>query len=302
MANFTFYKPNEIPDANFEIAVIAARYKDKWVFCRHKQRDTWEMPGGHREQGETIDEAAKRELWEETGALEFSMQPILACRDEKYYGMLYYAEIKQFENIPSESEMTEIEFFDYLPEALTYPDLYKEFFMHVQGWLNIQSNAGEIWDVYDEHRNLTGKLHRRGDFLKDGEYHLVVHVWLQNSNGEFLLTKRSPNKGFPNMWESTGGSALAGDNSITAALREVKEETGLTADPALGKCVISFRRADNFVDVWLFKQDFNLADVILQEGETCDKMYASVAKVKELCDNGVFVPYSYLPQLLDMIN
>lgn len=71
MANFTFYKLNEIPDANFEIAVIAARSKDKWVFCRHKQRDTWEMPGGHREQGETIDEAAKRELWEETGALEF---------------------------------------------------------------------------------------------------------------------------------------------------------------------------------------------------------------------------------------
>ncbi len=302
MANFTFYKPNEMPDANFEIAVIAARHKDKWVFCRHKQRDTWEMPGGHREQGETIDEAARRELWEETGALEFSMQPILACRDEKYCGMLYYAEIKQFESIPSESEMTEIKFFEYLPEALTYPDLYKEFFMHVQGWLNIQSNADEMWDVYDEHRNLTGKLHRRGDFLKDGEYHLVVHVWLQNSNGEFLLTKRTPNKGFPNMWESTGGSALAGDDSISAALREVKEETGLTADPALGKCVISFRRDDNFVDVWLFKQDFNLDDVILQEGETCDKMYASVEKVKELCDDGVFVPYSYLPQLLDMVN
>ena len=208
--------------------------------------------GGRIKFGETA-EAAKRELWEETGASKFHLQPILACRDDKYCGMLYYAEIKQFENIPSESEMTEIKFFEYLPEALTYPDLYKEFFMHVQGWLNIQSNADEMWDVYDEYRNLTGKLHRRGDFLKDGEYHLVVHVWLQNSNGDFLLTKRSPNKGFPNMWELTGGSALAGDDSLSAALREVKEETGLTADPALGKCVISFRRDDNFVDVWLFK-------------------------------------------------
>jgi len=302
MDNLFIYKPNEIADAYLEVVIIASRYKDKWVFCRHKQRDTWEMPGGHREQGESIDEAANRELWEETGALEFNIQPIFACRDDKYCGMIYFAEIKQFENIPSESEMAEIMFFDYLPKDLTYPELYKKLFVNIQGWLNIQSNADEMWDVYDEHRNLTGKLHRRGDFLKDGEYHLAVHVWLLNSSGEFLLTKRSPNKGFPNMWESTGGSALAGDDSITAALREVKEETGLTADPALGECVISFRRDDNFVDVWLFRQDFNLDDVILQEGETCDKMYASIDKIKELFDNGEFVPYSYLSQLLDILN
>lgn len=123
MANFTFYKPNEIQDSDFQIAVIAARHKDKWVFCRHKQRDTWEMPGGHREHGETIDEAAKRELWEETGASEFNLQPIIACRYNNRCGMLYYAEIKQFDNIPSESEMTEIKLFDYLPEDLTYQDL-----------------------------------------------------------------------------------------------------------------------------------------------------------------------------------
>ncbi len=104
------------------------------------------------------------------------------------------------------------------------------------------------------------------------------------------------------MWESTGGSALAGDDSIIAALREAKEEIGLTADPTLGKCVISFRRDDNFVDVWLFKQDFNLDDVIFQEGETCDKMYASTEKIKELHDTGASVPYSYLQQFLDMVN
>ncbi len=301
MTELTFYKPNEIPDVNFEIAVIAARYKDKWVFCRHKERDTWEMPGGHREQGETIDEAAKRELWEETGALEFNIQPILACCDDKYSGMLYYAEIKQFENIPSASEMIEIGFFDFLPCKPTYPELYREMFTHVQGWLNIQSNAGEMWDVYDEHRNLTGKLHRRGDLLGDGEYHLVVHVWLLKSNGDFLLTKRTPNKGFPNMWEMTGGSALAGDDSLSAAIREVREETGLSVDSSLGELILSYKRGDSFIDVWLFRQDFNIDDVVLQDGETCDKMYANTEKIRELVRNGVFVPCPYIEEILDIV-
>ena len=92
MANFTFYKPNEIPDTSFEIAVVAARYKDKWVFCRHKERDTWDMPGGHREQGETIDEAAKRELWEETGITKEQIE-LFHLADFNYYFSDLYLEV-----------------------------------------------------------------------------------------------------------------------------------------------------------------------------------------------------------------
>ena len=305
MTKVTFYKPEKVEDKILEFAVIASRYQDKWVYCCHKERSTWEIPGGHREIGETIEETAYRELAEETGAIDAEIKVVAAYEVEKNgqqsYGMLFWANIYNLGYLPKDSEIEKIQLFDTLPENLTYPEIQPHLYHSVQGWLNIQSNAGELWDVYDENRNLTGRLHRRGDFLENGEYHLVVHVWLQNSNGEFLLTKRTPNKGYPNMWESTGGSALAGDDSLSAALREVREETGLIADPNHGECVISFRREDCFVDVWLFKQDFKLDDVVLQDGETCDKMYANVKKIRELNDSGMFVPYSYLQQLLDMV-
>ena len=160
----------------------------------------------------------------------------------------------------------------------------------------------ELWDLYNERRELTGRDHVRGEEVPQGCYHLVVHIWLQNSKGEFLITKRSPNKGFPNMWEPTGGSALAGDDSLSAALREVREETGLVADPEKGRCVLSFLRDDNFLDVWLFRQDFDLADVVLLEGETCDKMYATMDQILEMYENGNFVPYSYMQELVNVIN
>ena len=67
---------DEIEDERLKFAVIVSRYQNKWVFCKHKQRDTYEIPGGHRENGETILETARRELYEETGALEYSIQPI----------------------------------------------------------------------------------------------------------------------------------------------------------------------------------------------------------------------------------
>ena len=103
MVEVKFYE--EIEDSRLKFAVIIARTEGQWVFCKHRKRDTYEIPGGHREPGEPILETAKRELYEETGAIEFALEPICVYSvtspdnfdGEETFGMLYLAEIAAFE-------------------------------------------------------------------------------------------------------------------------------------------------------------------------------------------------------------
>ena len=87
----------------------------------------------------------------------------------------------------------------------------------------------EYWDIYDENRNKTGRIHRRGDEMQSGDYHLVIHVCIFNSKNELLIQRRHPDKiGWPGIWDiSAAGSALQDEDSRMAAIREVKEELGI---------------------------------------------------------------------------
>lgn len=295
MLPVTFHNIREVEASQLCYAVICARYQGRWILCRHKERTTWEIPGGHIEPGETAPEAARRELWEETGVSDADIRPVCVYRVSRY-GLLCFAEVRSLGAIPEDSEIAETKLFDRLPENLTYPFIQPHLFEKVQGWLNTVSGAGELWDVYDKNRNLTGRTHVRGEDLLPGEYHLVVHVWIKNHRGQFLMTQRSPNKGYPLLWETTGGSAVAGDDSLTAALREVKEETGLALEGGNGRIVYQYSGPDHHVDVWLFEQEFDLADVVLQEGETCDKRLSTEEEVLAGYRDGTVVPYHYLEE------
>jgi len=132
MIEVKFYQ--EANDELLKFAVIVSKYNGKWVFCKHKERSTYECPGGHREACENIVDTAKRELFEETGAVNFSLKQICVYSvvkdDKETFGMLYYADIESFDELP-DFEMEKVEFFDELPPNWTYPLIQPKLFQKI---------------------------------------------------------------------------------------------------------------------------------------------------------------------------
>lgn len=133
----------------------------------------------------------------------------------------------------------------------------------------------EIWDLYSENRELLGRDHIRGEQLPIDGYHLVVHVWIRNSKGEYLISQRSANRSrYPLMWECVGGSVVKGEDSLQGAIREVKEEVGIVLEPDKGQVLFTKVRkvmegkiVNDIVDVWLFDYDgeVNLSNATTDE-------------------------------------
>ena len=155
----------------------------------------------------------------------------------------------------------------------------------------------ELWDLYNAHRELTGRDHIRGEEIPQGYYHLVVHIWIRNRKGEYLISQRSADRpAYPVMWECVGGSVIKGEDSLTGALRETREEVGLTLSPEDGKLVYSVIgreingvRFTDILDVWLFEYDGPVSLKQATTREVAQVQWMTKAQIKELFDTGKLV-------------
>lgn len=154
----------------------------------------------------------------------------------------------------------------------------------------------ELWDLYTKYRQKTGKEHIRGEKIPDGYYHLVVHVWIRNAKGEYLISQRSAARPtFPLMWECVGGSVLKGESSLEGAVREVKEEVGLDVNPSQGRLLFSKIRNHNLkdeckpfndiMDVWIFEYDGELHLEAATTDEVASCRWMTVSEIKKLYED-----------------
>lgn len=151
----------------------------------------------------------------------------------------------------------------------------------------------EFWDIYNEDRKKTGKLYQRDkEKLQEGEYHLVVTAIILNLKNEILISKRAKTKKFPLMWECNGGSVLAGETSLQGILREIKEEIGLEFKPkdAMFLKTIKSEEFNDFKDLWVFKKDINISDLVYNDGEVIDSKFVSISEFTNMFNEKLIVP------------
>ena len=145
----------------------------------------------------------------------------------------------------------------------------------------------EEWnDIYDENRQKTGKIHLRGTPWPQGEYGLVVCVWVCDGKGKLLLTRRAPEKSYPGTWENSGGAAKAGESSLQAIRRELYEETGILAEPEEFFLMDQGKDSCTYYDFYCIQKSTSLSEIVLLPGETDDVMWADFEKVRQMVRQG----------------
>ncbi len=156
----------------------------------------------------------------------------------------------------------------------------------------------EVWDLYDKNKQLTGKTHTRGDDIPENHYHLVVHAWLVNSEGKYLITQRAANRPtYSLMFECVGGSVLQGETSEQGAIREIVEEVGLTFAEGFGKLFhskvrdfVNGKKFNDIMDAWMFKYDGEVDLTKATTDEVCSCKWVTIEEIQELYDAGKLVP------------
>lgn len=150
----------------------------------------------------------------------------------------------------------------------------------------------ERWDLLNEHGDPTGKTMVRGARMHAGQYHLVVHIWIVDGRGRILLQRRADTRRLmPGVWAATGGSAIAGEDSETAARRELQEELGIATAAGEMTRVGRLRRRNAFTDVWLLKRDVKDADIVLQTEEVAEVRWVTEQELRVMIVKGDFHHY-----------
>lgn len=161
--------------------------------------------------------------------------------------------------------------------------------------------AAEIWDLYDANGRKTGRTMVRGEEVPAGLYHLGVHIWPVNAKGEFLVQKRAMTVQWkPGLWAVTGGSAVAGEDALTAAHRELREELGIEAGADELRQIACMRRTNSFCHVFMIRLDVPAADFTLQKEEVSAVRWCSAEALMRMVSDNQFYNYgdAYFRMLL----
>lgn len=153
----------------------------------------------------------------------------------------------------------------------------------------------ETCDVVDEFGKPTGRAVPRGTKLAPDEFFLVVHVWIRDKDGEYLIQQRASHlESHPGIWATTVGYVQAGEDSFSAALREVSEELGIHLAPAHLKRFDRCRMESRIEDLWLAEVSRNSIGAPGLGAEATDWKWASKHELERMVNRGDFFPYSYL--------
>lgn len=157
-------------------------------------------------------------------------------------------------------------------------------------------------DLYDENKQKTGEVIEKGQPIPNGRYYITVVVWMQNSEGKFLIQRTVPEK--YHMWATTGGHPKSGENSLEGIVTEIKEELGLNVNPDELKLFKTIKTEDDFVDLYYLKHDFNIEEITVQKEEVEDVKWASIEEIEFLINEKLFLPphIEFYRECLDYIN
>lgn len=147
----------------------------------------------------------------------------------------------------------------------------------------------ELWDLYNDKRELLGRTYERGTEFGEGEYYICTEAWIVNPEGKLLITQRHPSKKLGGWWEVTGGGVHSGETTINAAARELQEEIGLFALENELIFLDTYQAKNYFMDVYVIYKDVDIVSLILQEDEVINAKLITVSEFEKMAQDGLIV-------------